>query len=138
MKRSLLLFLTLLLLSCAPASFAQSVLNEIDNTPLAQSIVGDFNGDGLTDYVSLATQSQPGQVQLITYLGRGDGFITAIKNSFLAIDPSITKSQFAPGPAADFDGDNKLDIAAPEVQNGNGIILISTATAMGRSSGCRS
>ena len=131
MKRPFLLLLILLSLSSTPTSFAQTMLNEIDNTPLAQSIAGDFNGDGLTDYVSMAKQSQPGQLQLTTYLGRGDGFTTGIQNSFFAIDPSITITSFTPGPAADFNGDNKLDIAFPAVQNGNGVILIVTGKGDG-------
>jgi hypothetical protein len=110
MKR--LLIAALLCVSALYSATAQNnpnSLNEINGTPINQSISGDFNGDGLTDFVFVAN-AQSGQLQLTTYLGRGDGFITGIKNSFLSINPSWKVPQFTPGPSADFNGDGKQDI----------------------------
>jgi hypothetical protein len=122
MKRLLTVAL-LCLSSWLPAKAQNNLtgLNEIGSTQLHKSIYGDFNGDGLTDFVFIAN-AQKGQIQLTTYLGRGDGFITSIKNSFLSIDPSWNLVQFSPRPSADFNGDGKQDIAFL-ANNGNINIL---------------
>lgn len=88
-------------------------LNEIGGTQLGQAISGDFNGDGFTDFVFVTNPQagqQAGQLQLTTYLGRGDGFITGMKNFFLPISSSLYVPPFTPGPAADFNGDGKPDL----------------------------
>ena len=125
MKR--LLTAALLCVSALYSATAQSNLtglNEIGGTPLNKSIPGDFNGDGLTDFVFVANSSR-GQLQLTTYLGRGDGFITSIKNSFLSINSSWNIF-LNPGAAADFNGDGKQDIAfwAFQTSTNSAILLI--------------
>ena len=105
--------LILLLMVCcfSPIFTADGqVLNQIANTKLNQAISGDFNGDGQTDFVFVSSSSQ-GHLVLTTYMGRGDGFITGIKRSFLSIDSSVAVPPFSPNPAADFNGDGKPDIA---------------------------
>lgn len=71
MKR--LLTVTLLCLFALLPAKAQNTLtglNEVGGTPLNKSISGDFNGDGLTDFVFISG-AQLGQIELTTYLGRG-------------------------------------------------------------------
>jgi|SRR5690349_15684751 uncharacterized protein (TIGR03437 family) len=70
----------------------------IDHPLSHATMVGDFNGDGKPDLVSL----QPGQV--LTFLGKGDGTFQAAVATAIGLDASNAL-------AADFDADGNLDLA---------------------------
>ena len=85
----------------AGLSAAQSLLFDrvpIDYSFSSATVVGDFNGDGKPDLVSL----QPGRV--LTFVGKGDGTFQASVVTAIAGGASGAL-------AADFDGDGHLDLA---------------------------
>lgn len=119
-------YASLFLLLCflrAPIAIGQSALNVI-GTASSNSAVADFNGDGFSDFVTLG-QPTDSPVHLTTYLGSGDGLITAKKDSYLprqeAESDNITLHS---GMAADFNGDGKLDLAFASMAGNQALILI--------------
>jgi hypothetical protein len=78
----------------------------------SQSVVADFNGDGIPDLAVIDTDNSVVDI----LLGNGDGTFTAV-----ATNPPIsgTPSYFATG---DFNGDGKVDLAVAE--NGGTIAIL--------------
>jgi sugar lactone lactonase YvrE len=91
------------------------------NTSISQAffssmVVGDFNGDGNTDIGTLNFSSQ--SISLL--LGNGDGTFRQMPP--VAISPTSAGSSTTMA-AGDFNGDGKLDLAAP-IYGGNGSTTI--------------
>jgi hypothetical protein len=84
--------------------------------------VGDFNGDGKPDLVTVSTAAPP---SISVFLGNGDGTFGAPVVTTLATPPQLTGALVV----ADFNVDGKSDVAltasAPQVNAGSVEVLIS-------------
>jgi hypothetical protein len=85
-------------------------VNFIAGIPLGALMVGDFNGDGKADLVSVANFG------LIVYLGNGDG-------TFRGPFASTSSSYYPVGALDDFNGDGKADLALVTV-SGNLVVVL--------------
>jgi hypothetical protein len=74
-------------------------------------LTGDFNNDGIEDFIV----SDTGSVQVQTFLGNGDGTFTPTVTSFSAQGLTVLLGVVA----GDYNGDGKLDLAC-ECQNTTG------------------
>jgi len=102
---------------------AQTVLNHIGEVS-SYSTSGDFNGDGITDFVYIGILPH-NVVQLQIYLGYGDGFVYDRKTTNLPSDIASGVVELNPtGGPADFDGDGKLDAVFCTAGPASGSILV--------------
>lgn len=109
MRRLVFLLSTLFLIAnfstqaqSSPNSYS---LNQV-LTPLKNAATGDFNGDGKLDFATLSLCQGLIPTQILTYMGRGDGFP--------AVRPAPIPSgclNASGGATGDFNGDQKADVA---------------------------
>lgn len=139
--RSRSIGLSLLFFVCSFFTFAQSnspapLLNRIDRVNGSNSsyafqyspIVGDFNNDGNTDFVIIAT-TPAGLYVLQTTLGRGDGSIISVLQTPVPQAMVFTgESGFLGAAVADFNGDAKQDVVFLTTTTSNGSVSASYLT----------
>lgn len=88
------------------SSQAQGFAETYFNSQGGQLFIGDFNGDGIPDVLAYQpAQSDPGNTEVLVFLGNGDGSFQAPKVT--SIYSSTEYSFYATG---DFNGDGKTDI----------------------------
>ncbi|HUI42681.1 MAG TPA: choice-of-anchor D domain-containing protein [Terriglobia bacterium] len=92
------------LLNDGHGGFGSPVVSLVGNVGPRAIAAGDFNGDGKADL--LVNDISENQTGLVTYLGNGDGsFEQPVTTSAQVTDATMA--------IADFNGDGKLDVAAP-------------------------
>jgi hypothetical protein len=108
--RRLVFLLSTLFLIANVSTQAQSSSNSYSLnqviTPLKNAATGDFNGDGKLDFATLSLCQGLIPTQILTYMGRGDGFP--------GVRPAPIPSgclNASGGATGDFNGDQKADVA---------------------------
>jgi hypothetical protein len=110
------------LLGNGDGSFTQQPVNSssISNADEFVSMAsGDFNGDGIPDLAALANDFE---TNVLIYLGNGDG--TFRLGSTTTISPADISELPATLAVADFNGDGKLDVVAPNYGVGGVTVLL--------------
>lgn len=93
------------------------------NTITSPNVVADFNRDGILDILSVANNlgASADTVEQI-FLGKGDGTFRLASSFPSSLTPSDPIDGLTPIPAADFNGDGKLDLAGPS--SGSNVLVI--------------
>ncbi len=102
----------------------------VQNTNVNASVVGDFNGDGVSDLAVIYTSFASGNEILYILLGKGDGsFRTGASLSFPG---SSGYTQLA---AADFNGDGNADLVLSSGSGSGFLILLGNGDGTFQTSG---
>lgn len=115
---TILLFLTHQIATAANLGFKPAVNYPVGTNPVAVT-TGDFNGDGKIDLAVVnsgdASAGNDGSVSIL--LGKGDGTFRAAVNIPAGKNPTSVA-------VADFNGDNRLDLAVINADNGGNVGIL--------------
>jgi len=92
---------------------AATVIPGAGGTEGENIVIGDFNNDGKPDIA--ITDSGPNQINVL--LGNGDGTFQPLKYTAVPISPNALA-------AADFNGDNKLDLALTSWNDSGSLVIL--------------